>query len=136
MTIIDSRNFDVGGGADLKGHASWLTLHFKDPILERAFQSAEETFSPLSVLGGPLVMVCASPLWRLQPWGPFTWGGAGVVILFGIVLAGATCLGSAIRATWLRRILTLLMILSLSDFLLLDMVLQFSSQFNSYIKSE
>nr|XP_050847572.1 adenylate cyclase type 3 [Vespula vulgaris] len=110
-----------GGGADLKGHASWLTLHFKDPILERAFQSAEETFSPLSVLGGPLVMVCASPLWRLQPWGPFTWGGAGVVILFGIVLAGATCLGSAIRATWLRRILTLLMILSLSDFLLLDM---------------
>lgn len=67
-------------------------------------------------------MVCAAPIWRLQPWGPFTWGGAGVVTLFGVVLAGATCLSSAVRARWLRRTLALLMIFSLSVFLLLDMV--------------
>ncbi|OXU30600.1 hypothetical protein TSAR_007812 [Trichomalopsis sarcophagae] len=111
----------VGGGAELKGHASWITLAFKDAQLEKGFHSAEEAFSPLSLLGGPLVMVCASPVWRLQPWGPFTWGGAGVVTLFGIVLAGATCLGSAVRARWLRRTLALLMIFSMSVFLLLDM---------------
>ncbi|XP_014599783.1 PREDICTED: adenylate cyclase type 3 [Polistes canadensis] len=110
-----------GGGADLKGHVSWLTLRFKDPIVEKAFHSAKEAFSPLSLLGGPLVMMCASPVWRLHPWGPFTWGGAGVVVLFGVVLAGATCLGSAVRATWLRRTLALLMTFSLTDFLLLDM---------------
>ncbi|XP_011505214.1 PREDICTED: adenylate cyclase type 3-like [Ceratosolen solmsi marchali] len=115
---LDSR---VGGGAELKGQASWLTLAFKDPTLEKAFHSAEEAFSPLSLLGGPLVMICASPVWRLQPWGPFTWGGAGVVTLFGVVLAGATCLGSAVRARWLRRTLALLMIFSMSVFLLLDM---------------
>ncbi|XP_008210097.1 adenylate cyclase type 3 isoform X2 [Nasonia vitripennis] len=114
---LDSR----GGGAELKGHASWITLAFKDAQLEKGFHSAEEAFSPLSLLGGPLVMVCASPVWRLQPWGPFTWGGAGVVTLFGIVLAGATCLGSAVRARWLRRTLALLMIFSMSVFLLLDM---------------
>ncbi|XP_015592323.1 adenylate cyclase type 3 [Cephus cinctus] len=114
---LDSR----GGGAELKGHAYWLTLHFKDPNVEMAFHSAEEAFSPLSLLGGPLVMVCAAPVWKLQPWGPFTWGGAGVVTLFGIVLAGATCLGSAVRARWLRRTLALLMIFSLGVFLLLDM---------------
>lgn len=133
MRIIDLRNLNVGGGADLKGHASWLTLRFKDPIMEDAFHSAEEAFSPLSLLGGPLVIMCASPVWRLQPWGPFTWGGAGVVILFAIFLAGATCLGSAVRATWLRRTLALLMIFSLMDYLILDMVSQFSSQFNIYI---
>ncbi|XP_012289111.1 adenylate cyclase type 3 [Orussus abietinus] len=110
-----------GGATDLKGHASWLTLHFKDPNVESAFHSAEEAFSPLSLLGGPLVLICASPVWRLQPWGPFTWGGAVVVTLFGIVLAGATCLGSAVRARWLRRTLGLLMIFSLVIYLLLDM---------------
>lgn len=67
-------------------------------------------------------MVCTSAIWRLQPWGPFTWGGAGVVTLFGVVLAGATCLSSAVRARWLRRILALLMIYSLSLFVILDMV--------------
>ncbi|KAL6257516.1 hypothetical protein P5V15_011085 [Pogonomyrmex californicus] len=114
---LDSR----GGGTDLKGHASWLTLRFKDPNVETAFHSVEEAFSPLSLLGGPLVTMCAAPVWRLQPWGPFTWGGAGVVTLFGIVLAGATCLGSAVRATWLRSTLALLMTFSLIIFLLLDM---------------
>ncbi|XP_012267004.1 adenylate cyclase type 3 [Athalia rosae] len=109
------------GGAELRGHASWFTLQFKDPQVEYAFHSAKEAFSPLSLLGGPLVMVSASPVWRLQPWGPFTWGGAGVVTLFGVVLAGATCLGSAVRPRWFRRTLALLMIFSLSVFLLLDM---------------
>ncbi|XP_015509820.1 adenylate cyclase type 3 [Neodiprion lecontei] len=109
------------GGAELRGHASWFTLQFKDPQVEHAFHSAKEAFSPLSLLGGPLVMVAASPVWRLQPWGPFTWGGAGVVTLFGVVLAGATCLGSAVRPRWFRRTLALLMIFSLSVFLLLDM---------------
>ncbi|KAH0954007.1 hypothetical protein HN011_006496 [Eciton burchellii] len=114
---LDSR----GGGTDLKVHPSWLTLRFKDPNVEMAFHSVDEAFSPLSLLGGPLVTICAAPVWRLQPWGPFTWGGAGVVALFGIVLAGATCLGSAVRATWFRRTLALLMIFSLMVFLLLDM---------------
>lgn len=114
---LDSR----GGGTDLKGHASWLTLRFKDPSVETAFHSVEEAFSPLSLLGGPLVTMCAAPVWRLQPWGPFTWGGAGVVTLFGVVLAGATCLGSAVRATWFRSTLALLMTFSLIIFLLLDM---------------
>ncbi|XP_012525724.1 adenylate cyclase type 3 [Monomorium pharaonis] len=114
---LDSR----GGGTDLKGHVNWLTLRFKDPNVETAFHSVEEAFSPLSLLGGPLVTMCAAPVWRLQPWGPFTWGGAGVVALFGIVLAGATCLGSAVRATWLRSTLALLMTFSLIIFLLLDM---------------
>ncbi|KAK2580015.1 hypothetical protein KPH14_012304 [Odynerus spinipes] len=109
-----------GGGADLKGHASWLTLRFKDKNVEKVFHSAEEAFSPLSLLGGPLVVMCASPVWRLQPVGIFTWGGASVVALFGVVLAVATCLGSAVRATWLRRTLALLMTFSLTDFLLLD----------------
>lgn len=68
------------------------------------------------------MLVCSVPIWRLQPWGLFTWGGAGVVTLFGVVLAGATCLSSAVRARWLRRTLALLMIFSLSVFLLLDMV--------------
>lgn len=90
--------------------------------METAFHSTEEAFSPLSLLGGPLVTLCAAPVWRLQPWGPFTWGGAGVVALFGIFLSGATCVGSAVRATWLRRTLALLMTVSLADFLLLDMV--------------
>ncbi|XP_058795491.1 adenylate cyclase type 3 [Phymastichus coffea] len=115
---LDSR---VGSGAELRGHASWITLAFKDLQLEKGFHSAEEAFSPLSLLGGPLVVLCASPLWRLQPWGRFTYGGAGVVFLFAIVLAGATCLGSAVRARWLRRTLALLMIFSLGTFLLLDM---------------
>ncbi|RLU19233.1 hypothetical protein DMN91_007790 [Ooceraea biroi] len=114
---LDSR----GGGTDLKVRPSWLTLRFKDPNVETAFHSVDEAFSPLSLLGGPLVTICAAPVWRLQPWGPFTWGGAGVVALFGVVLAGATCLGSAVRATWLRRTLALLMIFSLMVFLLLDM---------------
>ncbi|XP_029679778.1 adenylate cyclase type 3-like [Formica exsecta] len=114
---LDSR----GGVTDLKGHVSWLTLRFKDPGVETAFHETLETFSPLSLLGGPLVTMCAAPAWRLQPWGPFTWGGAGVVALFGIVLAGATCLSSAVRATWLRSTLTLLMTFSLIIFLLLDM---------------
>ncbi|XP_018317057.1 adenylate cyclase 3 [Mycetomoellerius zeteki] len=114
---LDSR----GGGTDLKGHASWLTLRFKDPNVETAFHSVEEAFSPLSLLGGPLVTMCAAPVWKMQPWGPFTWGGAGVVTLFGIVLAGATCLGSAVRAAWFRSTLALLMIFSLIIFLLLDM---------------
>lgn len=116
------KNCFTDGGAELKGHASWFTLQFKDPMVESAFHSAKEAFSPLSLLGGPLVMVSASPVWRLQPWGPFTWGGAGVVTLFGVVLAGATCLGSAVRPRWFRRTLALLMIFSLSVFLLLDMV--------------
>ncbi|XP_012056949.1 PREDICTED: adenylate cyclase type 3 [Atta cephalotes] len=114
---LDSR----GGGTDLKGHASWLTLRFKDPNVETAFHSVEEAFSPLSLLGGPLVTMCAAPVWKMQPWGPFTWGGAGVVTLFGIVLAGATCLGRAVRAAWFRSTLALLMIFSLIIFLLLDM---------------
>ncbi|XP_043288033.1 adenylate cyclase type 3 isoform X2 [Venturia canescens] len=114
---LDNRD----GGAELRGHASWLTLHFIDPNVEAAFHTSGEAFSPLSLLGGPLVMVCTAPIWRVQPWGPFTWGGAGVVTLFGIVLAGATCLGSAVRARWLRRTLALLMISSLSVFILLDM---------------
>ncbi|KAK0158963.1 hypothetical protein PV328_009897 [Microctonus aethiopoides] len=83
------------GSTELKGHASWLTLHFKDNNVEAEFLNSGEAFSPLSLLGGPLVMVCTSAIWRLQPWGPFTWGGAGVVTLFGVVLAGATCLSSA-----------------------------------------
>lgn len=110
-----------GGGSDLKGYAHWLTLKFKDGKVETAFHNAEEAFSPLSLIGGPLVMICATPLWRFQPWGPFTWGGIGVVILFGVVLAGATCLGSAVKAMWLRRTLAFLMTLSLGVFLLLDM---------------
>ncbi|XP_053981903.1 adenylate cyclase type 3 [Hylaeus volcanicus] len=110
-----------GGGADLKGHAHWLTLRFKDAKVESAFHHAEEAFSPLSLVGGPLVMVCAAPVWRFQPWGPFTWGGLGVVILFAIVLAGATCLGSAVKAMWLRRALAMMMTFSLGYFLLLDM---------------
>ncbi|XP_076168829.1 adenylate cyclase 3 [Ptiloglossa arizonensis] len=110
-----------GGGADLKGHAHWLTLRFKDAKVESAFHHAEEAFSPLSLIGGPLVMICAAPVWRFQPWGPFTWGGLGVVVLFAIVLAGATCLGSAVKAMWLRRALALMMTFSLGDFLLLDM---------------
>ncbi|XP_011701374.1 PREDICTED: adenylate cyclase type 3-like [Wasmannia auropunctata] len=114
---LDSR----GGGTDLKGHASWLTLRFKDRHVEALFQLVEEAFSPLSLLGGPLVMVCAAPVWRLQPWSPFTWGGAGVVALFAIVLAGATCLGNAVRAMWLRGTLAILMSCSLMIFLLLDM---------------
>lgn len=68
------------------------------------------------------MLICAIPIWRIQPWGLFNWGGAGVVSLFALVLAGATCLGSAVRARWLRRILAHLMIFSLSIFLLLDMV--------------
>ncbi|XP_032668643.1 adenylate cyclase type 3 [Odontomachus brunneus] len=115
------KKLDRGGGTDLKCHASWLTLRFKDPKVEKAFHSAEEAFSPLSLLGGPLVTLCAAPVWRFQPWGPFTWGGAGVVALFGVVLAGATCLGSAVRATWLRKTLAILMAFSLTEFLLLDM---------------
>ena len=99
-----------------------MTLRFKDPNVETAFHSVEEAFSPLSLLGGPLVTMCAAPVWKMQPWGPFTWGGAGVVTLFGIVLAGATCLGSAVRAAWFRSTLALLMIFSLIIFLLLDMV--------------
>ncbi|XP_077270735.1 adenylate cyclase 3 isoform X2 [Temnothorax americanus] len=114
---LDSRD----GGTDLKGHASWLTLRFKDPNVETAFHSVKEAFSPLSLLGGPLVTMCAAPVWRLQPWGPFTWGGAGVVTLFGVVLAGATCLGSAVRAMWFRSTLAVLMTFSLIIFLLLDM---------------
>ncbi|GAB1862161.1 adenylate cyclase [Camponotus japonicus] len=114
---LDSR----GGATDLKGHVSWLTLRFKDPGVETAFHETLEAFSPLSLLGGPLVTMCAAPAWRLQPWGPFTWGGAGVVALFGIVLAGATCLASAVRATWFRSTLALLMTFSLIIFLLLDM---------------
>ncbi|KAG6798245.1 adenylate cyclase 3 [Apis mellifera caucasica] len=109
------------GGVNLKGHAHWLTLHFKDPKVESAFHNAEEAFSPLSLLGGPLVMVCSAPVWRFQPWGPFTWGGIGVVVLFAVVLAGATCLGSSIKAMWLRRALASLMVFSLGLFLLLDM---------------
>ncbi|CAL7944018.1 unnamed protein product [Xylocopa violacea] len=108
-------------GAHLKGHAYWLTLKFKDAKVESAFHHAEEAFSPLSLLGGPLVMICAAPVWTFQPWGPFTWGGIGVVLLFAIVLAGATCLGSSIKAMWLRRTLALLMTSSLGVFLLLDM---------------
>uniref|UniRef100_A0ABD2WWJ3 Adenylate cyclase type 3 n=1 Tax=Trichogramma kaykai TaxID=54128 RepID=A0ABD2WWJ3_9HYME len=115
---LDSR---VGGGAELKGHASWLTLAFQDPDQERGFNTSEEAFSPLSLIGGPLVMATAAPLWRLQPWGPFTWGGIGVVALFSLVLAVATCLGGSVRARWLRRVLALLMIFSMSIFLLLDM---------------
>ncbi|XP_012233233.1 adenylate cyclase type 3 isoform X2 [Linepithema humile] len=88
---------------------------------ETDFHSIMEAFSPLSLLGGPLVTLCAAPVWKLLPWGPFTWGGAGVVTLFGIVLAGATCLGSAVRATWLRSTLAVLMTFSLIIFLLLDM---------------
>lgn len=118
--------FSEGGAAELKGHASWLTLEFKDPVLEKGFHSADEAFSPLSLLGGPLVMVCASPVWRLQPWGPFTWGGVSVVSLFSVVLAGATCLGRAVRARWLRRTLALLMISSMCIFILLDMVSRIS----------
>ncbi|XP_076633215.1 adenylate cyclase 3 [Colletes latitarsis] len=110
-----------GGVADLKGHTHWLTLRFKDAKVESAFLHAEEAFSPLSLIGGPLVMICAVPVWRFQPWGPFTWGGLGVVILFAVVLAGATCLGSAVKAMWLRRALALMMTFSLSNFLLLDM---------------
>nr|XP_034175120.1 adenylate cyclase type 3 [Osmia lignaria] len=110
-----------GGVVDLKGHAHWFSLRFKDKKVESAFHNAEEAFSPLSLLGGPLVMVCSSPVWRFQPWGPFTWGGIVVVTLFAIVLGGATCLGSAVKAMWLRRTLALLMIFSLGDFLLLDM---------------
>ncbi|KAF3420668.1 hypothetical protein E2986_11359 [Frieseomelitta varia] len=109
------------GGAHLKGHAHWLTLRFKDAKVESAFHNAEEAFSPLSLLGGPLVMICTAPVWRFQPWGPFTWGGIGVVLLFAVVLAGATCLASAVKAMWLRRALALLMTFSLGDFLLLDM---------------
>ncbi|XP_017766990.1 PREDICTED: adenylate cyclase type 3 [Eufriesea mexicana] len=109
------------GEAYLKVHAHWLSLRFKDSKLESAFHNAEEAFSPLSLLGGPLVMICAAPVWRFQPWGPFTWGGIGVVVLFAVVLAAATCLGSAIKAMWLRRALALLMTFSLGDFLLLDM---------------
>lgn len=67
-------------------------------------------------------MVCSAPVWRYQPWGPFTWGGIGVVVLFAVVLAGATCLGSSIKAMWLRRALASLMVFSLGLFLLLDMV--------------
>ncbi|KAJ8684229.1 hypothetical protein QAD02_020021 [Eretmocerus hayati] len=115
---LDSRE---GGQAELKGHASWLSLQFKDPSLEKIFHSAEEAFSPLSLLGGPLVLLCSLPMWRFQPWGPFTWGGACVVSLFAVVLAGATCLGRAVRARWLRRTLALLMIFSLGIFILLDM---------------
>ncbi|CAK9828491.1 Adenylate cyclase type 3 [Anthophora retusa] len=111
-----------GGGADLKGHANWTTLIFKDKRVERAFNNAEEAFSPLSLLGGPLVVICAAPVWKSQPWGPFTWGGIGVVVLFAIVLAGATCLGSAVKAMWLRRALAFLMVLSLGDFQQLDML--------------
>lgn len=107
---------------NLKGHAHWLSLRFKDPKVESAFHNAEEAFSPLSLLGGPLVMVCSAPVWRYQPWGPFTWGGIGVVVLFAVVLAGATCLGSSIKAMWLRRALASLMVFSLGLFLLLDMV--------------
>ncbi|KZC14218.1 Adenylate cyclase type 3 [Dufourea novaeangliae] len=110
-----------GGVADLKGHAHWLTLRFKDTNVESAFHHAEEAFSPLSLIGGPLAMICAAPVWRFQPWGPFTWGGLGVVVLFGVVLAGATCLGSAVKAMWLRKALALLMTFSLGVFLLLDM---------------
>ncbi|XP_066589148.1 adenylate cyclase type 3 [Prorops nasuta] len=110
-----------GGAANLKGQASWLTLHFKEASVEKGFHRGEEAFSPLSLLGGPLTVLCASPVWRLQPWSPFTWGGAGVVALFGVVLAGATCLGSAVRAAWLRRTLSYLMTFSLIVFLLLDM---------------
>ncbi|CAD1474346.1 unnamed protein product, partial [Heterotrigona itama] len=109
------------GGAHLKGQAHWLTLRFKDAKVESAFHNAEEAFSPLSLLGGPLVMICTAPVWRFQPWGPFTWGGIGVVLLFAVVLAGATCLASAVKAMWLRRALALLMTFSLGDFLLLDM---------------
>ncbi|XP_063976256.1 adenylate cyclase type 3 [Diachasmimorpha longicaudata] len=109
------------GGAELRGQASWLTLNFKDPNVEAAFHSSGEAFSPLSLLGGPLVMICAAPVWRVQPSGKFTFGGIGMVTLFGIVLAGATCLGSAVRARWLRRTLALLMIFSLSIFIILDM---------------
>ncbi|XP_050470234.1 adenylate cyclase type 3 [Bombus huntii] len=109
------------GGAHLKGHAYWLTLRFKDSKVESAFHHAEEAFSPLSLLGGPLVMICAAPVWRFQPWGPFTWGGIGIVVLFAVVLAGATCLGSAIKAMWLRRALALMMTFSLGIFLILDM---------------
>ncbi|XP_026670452.1 adenylate cyclase type 3 [Ceratina calcarata] len=114
---LDSKS----GESHLEGHAYWLTLQFKDKKVEFAFRNAEEAFSPLSLIGGPLVMMCASPVWRFQPWGPFTWGGIGVVVLFAIVLAGATCLGSAIKAMWLRRALAVLMIFSLGDFLILDM---------------
>lgn len=109
------------GGTELKGHASWLTLHFKDPELEEGFHSAEEAFSPLSLLGGPLVLICSAPVWKFQYSSRFTYGGVAVVTLYGIVLAGATCLGSAVRARWLRRILALLMIFSLGIFVLLDM---------------
>lgn len=112
----------IAGGAHLKGHAYWLTLRFKDSKVESAFHHAEEAFSPLSLLGGPLVMICAAPVWRFQPWGPFTWGGIGIVVLFAVVLAGATCLGSAIKAMWLRRALALMMTFSLGIFLILDMV--------------
>ncbi|XP_033334942.1 adenylate cyclase 3 [Megalopta genalis] len=110
-----------GGGADLKGHTHWLTLRFKDEKVEYLFHHAEEAFSPLSLIGGPLAMICAAPVWRFQPWGPFTWGGLGVVVLFGVVLAGATCLGGAVKAMWLRTALALLMTFSLGVFLLLDM---------------
>ncbi|XP_076291504.1 adenylate cyclase 3 [Lasioglossum baleicum] len=110
-----------GGAADLKGRAHWLTLRFKDTKVESAFHHAEEAFSPLSLIGGPLAMICAAPVWRFQPWGPFTWGGLGVVVLFGVVLAGATCLGGAVKAMWLRTSLALLMTFSLGVFLLLDM---------------
>lgn len=112
---------------NLKGHAHWLSLRFKDPKVESAFHNAEEAFSPLSLLGGPLVMVCSAPVWRYQPWGPFTWGGIGVVVLFAVVLAGATCLGSSIKAMWLRRALASLMVFSLGLFLLLDMVRRFKT---------
>lgn len=130
---VTSAREPVGSGADLKVHPSWLSLQFKDPNVEAAFHNVDEAFSPLSLLGGPLVTICAAPVWRLQPWGPFTWGGAGVVALFGVVLAGATCLGSAVRATWLRRTLALLMIFSLMVFLLLDMVQTCTRLSNQYL---
>lgn len=113
----------MGGGAELKDHVSGLTLAFKDPNLEKNFHGVEEAFSPLSLLGGPLVLLCASPLWKFQPWGPFTWGGAVTVSLFAVFLAVATCLGRSIQASWLRRTLAILMIFSLGIFILLDMVI-------------
>lgn len=97
-------------------------MQFKNRQIEKEFQAAEEAFSPLSLLGGPLIMMCASPVWRLQSMGPFTYGGIVVVSLFGVVLAFATCLGTSIRARWLKRILALMMISSMVIFILLDMV--------------
>ncbi|XP_020286461.1 adenylate cyclase type 3 [Pseudomyrmex gracilis] len=110
-----------GGDIDLVAHIFWWSLKFKDRNVEKEFVNVEEAFSPLSLLGGPLVLLCAAPVWRLMPWGPFTWGGVGVVTLFAVVLAGATCLSSSIRAMWLKSTLALLMIFSISIFLIFDM---------------